>query len=250
MFSRRAANLQTFNFTPSAAYKINDMLSVGVGVQVQYAHASFTQGLPGGPPGFGLTNQAGLSGSGMGFGWTAGATLTPLPGTTIGLGYRSGIDQKINGTLVLPAGAVFSPPFSTPGSINTSFRIPGILSLGLQQKLTQQWTALGTVEWTNWSRIGTSNVLQPNGSPALVGLNRGQNSLRMEGRLVFLARRRISVEPAARVARRRRFRKIAGHRTRSVVRRSRTTTAPGYRLAAPIDTTPRSPSISPIRMAS
>jgi long-chain fatty acid transport protein len=171
VFAAGGENLQTFNFTPSAAYKINDMLSVGVGVQVQYAHASFTQGLPGGPPGFGLTNQAGLSGSGMGFGWTAGATLTPLPGTTIGLGYRSGIDQKINGTLVLPAGAVFSPPFSTPGSINTSFRIPGILSLGLQQKLTQQWTALGTVEWTNWSRIGTSNVLQPNGSPALVGLN-------------------------------------------------------------------------------
>ena len=25
---------------------------------------------------------------------------------------------------------------------------------------------MATVEWTNWSRIGTSNVLQPNGAPA------------------------------------------------------------------------------------
>ncbi|MGB9045367.1 MAG: outer membrane protein transport protein, partial [Pseudolabrys sp.] len=28
-------------------------------------------------------------------------------------------------------------------------------------------TLLGTVEWSNWSRIGTSNILQLNGSPAL-----------------------------------------------------------------------------------
>jgi long-chain fatty acid transport protein len=27
---------------------------------------------------------------------------------------------------------------------------------------------LGTVEWSNWSRIGTVSVLQPNGAPALV----------------------------------------------------------------------------------
>ncbi len=171
VFAAGGENLQTFNFTPSVAYQISNLLSVGAGVQIQYGHASFTQGIPGGFPGGGLTNQAGLSGSGYGFGWTAGLTVTPTPTTSIGLGYRSGIDQKINGTLVLPAGATFSPPFSTPGSINTTLKIPGILSLGLKQKLTSQWTALGTVEWTNWRHLGTSNVLQPNGSLALVGLN-------------------------------------------------------------------------------
>jgi long-chain fatty acid transport protein len=41
----------------------------------------------------------------------------------------------------------------------------------LRQRLTSQWTALATVEWTNWSRMGTSTVLQPNGAPATVLLN-------------------------------------------------------------------------------
>jgi len=159
-------NLQTFNFTPTIAWKINEMFSVGAGVQIQYAHASFTQGLP-----VGLTTQAGLSGSGMGYGWTAGLTFTPWMGTQLGVGYRSGIDQKINGTLVLPGGFLFKPPFSTPGSVNSSFRLPGTLSVGLRQRLTSQWTALATVEWTNWSRMGTSTVLQPNGAPATVLLN-------------------------------------------------------------------------------
>ena len=38
----------------------------------------------------------------------------------------------------------------------------------MRQKLSPQWTGLATVEWTNWSRIGTSNVTQPNGAPAVV----------------------------------------------------------------------------------
>ena len=44
---------------------------------------------------------------GWGYGFTAGVTLTPTPTTTIGIGYRSAINQKINGTLSLPASATF-----------------------------------------------------------------------------------------------------------------------------------------------
>ncbi len=164
VFAAGGENLKTLNFAPTIAYKLNDWLSVGFGVQIQYASASFTQGLPGAP---GLTNQAGVSGAGYGFGFTAGLTLTPTPSTTIGLGYRSAINQKINGTLVLPA-AVGGPPVSTPGSVNTTVDLPDVVSLGLRQKLSTQWTALATVEWTNWSRIGTSSVLQPSGAPAVI----------------------------------------------------------------------------------
>ena len=41
--------LKTYNATPSLAWRINDWISVGVGVQIQYAKAIFEQGLPGGP---------------------------------------------------------------------------------------------------------------------------------------------------------------------------------------------------------
>ena len=43
------------------------------------------------------------------------------------------------------------------------------MSLGVRQRVTPQFTLLGTAEWTNWSRIGTSNVLTASGAPALVG---------------------------------------------------------------------------------
>ena len=42
--------------------------------------------------------------------------------------------------------------------MSTTINLPDIVSVGLRQRLTPQWTGLATVEWSNWSRIGTSVV--------------------------------------------------------------------------------------------
>ena len=166
------SSLKSYNATPTIAYQINNWISVGAGVQIQYAKADLSSGLPinnlGATTG-GVGNLATINGNGWGYGFTAGVTLTPTPTTSIGIGYRSAINQKINGTLTMPPGGfAFAAPSSTPGSVNTTINLPDIVSIGFRQRLTQQWMLLGTVEWSNWSRIGTSNVYQDNGNPALV----------------------------------------------------------------------------------
>jgi len=145
--------LKTYNATPSFAYKLNDLISVGVGVQIQYAKADLSHCVTAPCP---IGPLAELSGNDWAYGFTAGVTVTPTPTTTLGIGYRSAMNQKIDGTLaVSPPGAVFP--------VNTTLNLPGTLSVGLRQRFTSQWTGLATVEWTNWSRIGTSVV---NGAPA------------------------------------------------------------------------------------
>jgi len=160
------SSVRTYNATPSVAYRINDWISIGVGVQIQYAKVQFLSGLP-----TGLFQDLTLKGTGFGFGATAGVTLTPTPTTSIGLGWRSAINQDIHGTMLLPAGALFNVPFSTPGSVETTLKLPDIVSLGIRQQLSPQWALLGTVEWSNWSRIGTVNINQLSGAPALVANN-------------------------------------------------------------------------------
>jgi long-chain fatty acid transport protein len=170
-YAAGSSSLTTYNATPSFAYRINDMISIGAGVQIEYAKADFSTGLPvnnAGNPGAALGNQLNINGRGWGFGFTAGVTLTPTPTTTIGLGYRSAINQKINGTLTLPPGGVFTSPLSTPGSVSTTLNLPDIVSLGLRQRVNPQLTLLGTVEWSNWSRIGTAAINQPSGAPATI----------------------------------------------------------------------------------
>ena len=159
------SSIRTYNATPSIAYRINDWISIGVGVQIQYMKAEFVSGLA--APFQELT----LKGRGYGFGATAGVTLTPTPTTQIGLGWRSAINQDIQGSLLLPAGPAFNVPFSTPGSVDATLRLPDIVSLGIRQWVSPQWTVMGTVEWSNWSRIGTVSVNQLGGAPALIGGN-------------------------------------------------------------------------------
>jgi long-chain fatty acid transport protein len=163
------SSLRTYNAAPSIAYRFSDWLSVGAGVQIQYGKAQFERGLPGVPPFtpplFGLGTQLHLQGTGWGFGATAGVTLTPTPWTTIGLGWRSAINQKIQGEITDNIGLPVAT-HTTLGSANTTLKLPDIVSLGIRQRLDPRWTLLGTAEWTNWSRIGTSTVDQLNGAPA------------------------------------------------------------------------------------
>ena len=158
------------------------------GVQIQYAKSIFEIGLPGGPgtslPGGlgGVGSTSTLRGTGWSYGATAGVTLTPTPTTTIGLGWRSALNQKIEGVQVTSAAL----PGTTTGSVEATLDLPDIVSLGIRQRLDPRWTLLGTVEWSNWSRIGTSNILQLNGAPATILGQPGHNTVSVARRLVLL----------------------------------------------------------------
>jgi len=154
------SSLMTYNATPSVAWRINEWLSVGLGVQLQYGRADVNLGLTPIPP-----THVNLNGTGWGFGLTAGVTVTPGPNTTIGIGWRSGVDQKIDGSLNVGAPI----PLSTPGAANTRLDLPDIVSVGIRHRFDDRWTVMGTAEWTNWSRIGTTVVNQAAGGPALIG---------------------------------------------------------------------------------
>ena len=159
-----SSNLRSYDIEPTVAFKLNDMLSFGAGVQVQHASAHIRRGI-GVTPGVIGT----LEGSGWSVGYTVGVTFTPSPNAEVGLGWRSGIDQHIDGTLTLPPGALFSPPFSTPGALKATIDLPDIVSLGVRLHFTPKWTVLETIEFSHWGRIDTARILQPSGSPTLVG---------------------------------------------------------------------------------
>ena len=152
-----SSSLMSYNATPSVALRINEWLSVGLGAQFQLAQADLNLGILNIPGAH--TN---LSGSGWGFGMTAGVTVTPGPNTTIGVGWRSGLNQRIDGSLN-------SAALPTSEAVNTTLDLPDIVSAGIRHRFDDRWTVMGTAEWTNWSRIGTSVVNQVAGGPALIG---------------------------------------------------------------------------------
>jgi len=154
----QSATLKTYNASPSVAIKLADWISIGAGAQIQYGRANLTSF--NGVAGPGIPNLLLLGGSDWSFGWTAGVTLTPLAGTQIGVGYRSALDMKLDGGLTGSGG------FTTPGPVSTTVKLPDMLTVGIRQRINDQFTALAGFEWTNWSRSGTSIIYQANGLPA------------------------------------------------------------------------------------
>src|SRR5262249_38073249 len=121
-YAANSSKLVTYNASPSLAYRFNDWISVGVGAQIQYAKATLNKGFT-----IGTFPDVALHGDGWAYGFTAGVTLTPTPTTTIGLGYRSALNQDIDGWLLATNALA---PFSNP-SINTTVKLPDTVSLGL-----------------------------------------------------------------------------------------------------------------------
>lgn len=165
------AHIEHININPSFAIKVNDMLSLGLGVNFTRASVAIKQGIPYIP---GLLNQANnyldVEGdAAWGFGANIGAMFQLSPSTRVGVAYRSGIDYDIKGKMKVPqavspsgAGAWLKSQDVTVDGYET----PGSLSLAVSQKLSDKWELLGDVTWTNWSVWQELTLKSKNGSVA------------------------------------------------------------------------------------
>jgi len=156
------------NLNPNLAYKLTDTLTMGVGLQVQYIDVRVRSGpfnLGSGIAGDGRETE----GDDWGVGATAGVIWKPAPGTSIGVGYRSAIEVELEGscsgtglTTLSAQGGVFAAPGSlTPcdSNVTADFTLPELVTASFSQQIGERFRVLGTVEWTNWSRLGTPQII-------------------------------------------------------------------------------------------
>jgi long-chain fatty acid transport protein len=129
----------TYNFSPSASYKLNDMLSVGVGAQIEYMSVELTNRDVGSGA---LSFDA--DGADFGFGLTAGVLFEPTDTTDIGIGFRSSVAHNLAGDATVGLANL---------DIHAKFKSPETVTFGIRQQVSDQLTLMGGVEWANWSRF-------------------------------------------------------------------------------------------------
>ena len=161
MFSHLDAETTSINVTPVAGIKFNDMISIAVGMQVQYFDVDIETALAptAVPP------RQRLQGDATDVGLVAGVTLTPFDGTTIGIGYRSAIEYSLDGSQSFDIPVVTSIGTIPAGTypISADVTLPETVSVGVRQRINDAFTVMVGMEWTNWSRIQTVPFV---GSPA------------------------------------------------------------------------------------
>jgi long-chain fatty acid transport protein len=148
------SEVKTYNFNPTMSYKFNDMLSLGVGAQIEFMQVELTSRAP-----VSGTQFLKAKGDSLGVGFTAGLLFEPTDTTDIGIGFRSSVSQTLKGE-------GFFTPTGFGGDIRAKFKSPETVTLGIRQDVTDQLTLLGGVEWANWSRFKELRIEGP--TPALV----------------------------------------------------------------------------------
>ena len=135
-FHAATAKIFTTDVKANIAYRINEVFSIGAGVGVTYAKVRMTD-----TPGAGHE----LKGEDWAPTFSVGATITPMEGTTIGIGYRSATNLKLDGTeMYVPIGS---------RDIKADLNLPASVTIGLRQQVTERFTFLAGFEWTDWSSV-------------------------------------------------------------------------------------------------
>jgi long-chain fatty acid transport protein len=151
------------NLNPTLAYRVTPALTLGVGLQLEYLkirlnHGSFPS--LAGPP---LAGSRQYEADDWGVGATAGVLWQPMPGTALGLGFRSAVSLEVSGTF--RRGASLTTPAAVADA-EAGLTLPEQVTFSIRQALAPRWTLLGTVEWTNWSRLGDVAATGPGCGPS------------------------------------------------------------------------------------
>jgi long-chain fatty acid transport protein len=202
-FQALKSEIETLNVNPSLAMRVNDRLSIGVGVSYQRLQAELTnavnysavvaqgvqqlvaQGLlpAAAAPGIiaanaGLEGGARVRGDDSGWGFNVGVMFDASDTTRIGLSYRSSIDYDVGGTVTFtPPSTVSNPvgagivaaasaegaPLSS-GPVSVALEVPDSALLSVQQQVGDKLTLLGDVAWTGWSTVQELRVVRDSGA--------------------------------------------------------------------------------------
>jgi long-chain fatty acid transport protein len=144
----------SLNMNPAVSVELTDWLALALGAQVQYFEARLTR------QALGALGNSTLEGDDVGVGLTAGIKVTPVPGTEIGVGYRSSIHHELDGTLETGNAGDFHVKYD-------NVNLPDLVTLGIRQRITDRFRAMAGAEWTNWSQLDMVGV---EGGPAPIDL--------------------------------------------------------------------------------
>ncbi len=164
------------NYNPTIAWKINDQVSLGFGLDYQqmdvkltndvdYGAVCFSQVAPSTCTSIGLTPQGhdgffSAQASGTGTGWNAGVLWKINPDMRVGFAYRSSVNHDPSGGASftnVPVQFAAVPQFQAQG-ISSTFKTPQMWSLSYAYQMNPQWSMYADWSYTGWSSFDSLNI--------------------------------------------------------------------------------------------
>jgi long-chain fatty acid transport protein len=150
--------LITLDFVPSVAYRVNDWLSIGAGLTLQWAAVKNKLALNNTV--FGSDGQLEYKDDSWGIGGGAGVLVEPWKGTRFGLTYMSPVQQEFTDTprFSNAVSLVNRALAARTGEVKLKMTIPQAVMFSVYHEITSSWAVMGNLGWQNWTKFGYTGV--------------------------------------------------------------------------------------------
>ncbi len=149
------AKIYTFDMNPSIAWKVNDFLSIGGGISVQYAKAELGMGMSG-------LGHGKVEADSWDWGYNFGLMISPTDKLRFGLAYRSSIEHNAEGDTKLSGvktGTVLDTILGGQNfGMSTTIETPDTIMLTGTWEATEKLRLSGLIRWANWSNFKELNI--------------------------------------------------------------------------------------------
>lgn len=157
----KSATLQGLTIQPTIAYKVNDQISLGVGLNAMYGmleqktainNAYFHPGMSDG--------QLKVDDTTWGYGANIGILYEVNRGTRLGINYLSEVELDFSAR---PEFSGIGPLLSNlvanrNSSLDLKMKVPQMIMFSFFHEINDRWAIMGNVGWQEWSRFGKVDV--------------------------------------------------------------------------------------------
>ena len=164
------AELRTYNISLVGAYQFDSGLSLGGGLDLQYARSLLSSAIPNplAPGGPSAATDARIQTRGHDYftpGFNVGALYDIDENTRIGAHYRSAMKHEIEG--VSEIHGLQGPLAVSNGAVDAraDLHLPAITTAGVRRRLTDDLLLLGEFEWFDWSTFKEVRIQFADGRP-------------------------------------------------------------------------------------
>jgi long-chain fatty acid transport protein len=156
-------DLQALVLNPTVAYKVNDMLLVGVGFSYMWSNVKLSY-FPNLGPVQGLAPNGKVALDAKGNSWSAngGVIFKPTSDLSIGVSYRHSTEVSFEGSATFTNMGQIAPYF--PGGVGTTtIKFPNQIFAGVSYKLSEHLALELDYQWIGWSSYDTLAIGLPVG---------------------------------------------------------------------------------------
>ena len=178
-FQAIKSKIETINLNPSLAYRVNDRLSIGAGLNYQHISgelssavnysAAIYQATSGGTVMPNLEGVSTIKGSDAAWGYNFGALFNVTPDTRLGVAYRSQMKYTLKGTIDfsdVPA-LLSASPLLANGDVILPISLPDSFSVSGFHQMNSGWDVMADASWTGWSALKELKIDRSSGANVL-----------------------------------------------------------------------------------